>query len=215
MSSSIPRCVVRASLRLTSQTTYPAACNSVETLLVHRSLLASVWPTVAKALLAVGVSLRCDPATLSAVPASERVTASTAADYDTEFLELTLAVAAVDDVAAAISHINAHSSHHTDAIVTESETSARAFCRGVDSAGTYVNASTRFADGFRYGFGTEVGVATAKTHARGPVGLDGLVIYRYQLRGTGADGHATADYGVGDGLRAYRHERLADAVAPY
>jgi glutamate-5-semialdehyde dehydrogenase len=95
---------------------------------------------------------------------------STPEDYDTEFLELTLAVKAVPSLAAAISH----SSHHTDAIVTESEENARAFSRGIDSAGVYVNASTRFADGFRYGFGTEVGVSTGKTHARGPVGLEGV-----------------------------------------
>jgi len=99
---------------------------------------------------------------------------ATAADFDTEFLELTLAVKAVPSLAVAMAHINGHGSHHTDAIVTESEANAKAFCKGVDSAGVFVNASTRFADGFRYGFGTEVGVSTGKTHARGPVGLEGV-----------------------------------------
>lgn len=102
------------------------------------------------------------------------MTASTEEDYSTEFLDLTLAVKAVPSCAAAIAHINSHSSHHTDCIVTESDDNARAFSRGIDSAGVYVNASTRFADGFRYGFGTEVGVSTGKTHARGPVGLEGV-----------------------------------------
>ncbi|KAK4699211.1 hypothetical protein P7C70_g7050, partial [Phenoliferia sp. Uapishka_3] len=105
---------------------------------------------------------------------------STPSDYETEFLELTLAVKVVPSLSAAITHINDHSSHHTDSIVTENDGNAKAFCRGIDSAGVFVNASTRFADGFRYGFGTEVGVSTGKTHARGPVGLEGLVIYKYQ-----------------------------------
>lgn len=122
--------------------------------------------------------MRCCPATRSTIPphasTSTLVTPSTAEDYETEFLEPILAVQVVPSLSAAIIHINTHSSHHTDSIVTENDAHAKAFCRGIDSAGVFVNASTRFADGFRYGFGTEVGVSTGKTHARGPVGLEGV-----------------------------------------
>lgn len=209
-----------------SKTTYPAACNSAETLLVHEALLPTLWPKLASALLSANVALRCDPATLSALSSSSSgvsahpsfstlVTPSTPEDYDTEFLELILAVKAVPSLRAAISHINSHSSHHTDAIVTESEENARAFSRGVDSAGVYVNASTRFADGFRYGFGTEVGVSTGKTHARGPVGLEGLVIYKYQVRSTAAEGHGTAVFGTGPGKKPFLHTPLPLGDSPF
>ncbi|BGO92439.1 hypothetical protein NBRC10512_000513 [Rhodotorula toruloides] len=199
-----------------SKTTYTAACNAAETLLIHDSLLSSLWPRLASALLDANIQLRCDPSTLSALSASissrpsfsTLVKPSTDEDYETEFLDLILAVKAVPSCAAAISHINNHSSHHTDAIVTEDEANARAFCRGIDSAGVYVNASTRFADGFRYGFGTEVGVSTGKTHARGPVGLEGLVIYKYQIKSTAAEGHGTAVFGSGEGKRPFLHTPL-------
>jgi glutamate-5-semialdehyde dehydrogenase len=174
----------KPSLLFCLQTTYTAACNSAETLLIHEALLPTLWPKLAAALLSANVALRCDPATLSALSSessvsslpsfSQLVTPSVPEDYDTEFLELILAVKAVPSASAAIQHINSHSSHHTDSIVTENDAHAKAFCRGIDSAGVYVNASTRFADGFRYGFGTEVGVSTGKTHARGPVGLEGV-----------------------------------------
>ena len=166
-----------------AQLTYPSACNAAETLLVHDSLLDSHWPTIATALLDSSVTIKCDPSTLAALTAtpaashsqfSKLVLPSTEEDYLTEFLDLTLAIKAVPSLSAAIVHINDHSSHHTDSIVTESKENGKAFCRGIDSAGVYVNASTRFADGFRYGFGTEVGVSTGKTHARGPVGLEGV-----------------------------------------
>ncbi|GAA5987259.1 hypothetical protein JCM10908_001883 [Rhodotorula pacifica] len=208
-----------------SKTTYPAACNSAETLLVHEALLTTLWPKLASALLSANVALRCDPATLSALSSSSAVsstpsfstlvTSSIPEDYDTEFLDLTLAVKAVPSLSAAISHINSHSSHHTDAIVTESDENARAFSRGIDSAGVYVNASTRFADGFRYGFGTEVGVSTGKTHARGPVGLEGLVIYKYQVRSTAAEGHGTAVFGTGPGKKPFLHTPLPLKQSPF
>lgn len=157
------------------QLTYPAACNAAETLLIHESLLPSLWPQLAAALIASSVTIRCCPTSLAAISSpSPFAVAAVPADYETEFLELTLAVKVVPSLAAAITHINDHSSHHTDSIVTENDAHAKAFCRGIDSAGVFVNASTRFADGFRYGFGTEVGVSTGKTHARGPVGLEGV-----------------------------------------
>ncbi|GJN90198.1 hypothetical protein Rhopal_003197-T1 [Rhodotorula paludigena] len=208
-----------------SKTTYTAACNSAETLLIHEKLLPTLWPKLASSLLAANIALRCDPATLSALSSdpsisslpsfSSLVTPSTAEDYDTEFLELILAVKAVPSCGAAIAHINNHSSHHTDSIVTEDDANARAFCRGIDSAGVYVNASTRFADGFRYGFGTEVGVSTGKTHARGPVGLEGLVIYKYQVRSTAAEGHGTAVFGTGAGQRPFLHTPLPLGDSPF
>lgn len=205
------------------QTSYPAACNAVETLLVHQSVLSTVWPAVASALLQARVSLRCDETSLAALPSDLKtqqrdpavtVSPSSAEDYRTEFLSLMLAVQVVPSLEAAISHINAHSSHHTDAIVTEDDSHARAFCKQIDSAGVYVNAATRFADGFRYGFGTEVGVSTSKTHARGPVGLEGLMIYKYIVKGTGAEGHATADYSATGGKK-FKHKRLQLKEAPF
>ncbi|GAA5849059.1 hypothetical protein JCM8547_006429 [Rhodosporidiobolus lusitaniae] len=207
-----------------SKTTYTAACNSAETLLIHEALLPTLWPNLASALLSANVALRCDSSTLSALSTSstsshplysQLVTPSVESDYDTEFLELVLAVKAVPSCSAAIQHVNAHSSHHTDSIVTENDANAKAFCRGIDSAGVYVNASTRFADGFRYGFGTEVGVSTGKTHARGPVGLEGLVIYKYQVRSTAEEGHGTAVFGSGEGKRPFLHEELPLGQAPF
>jgi glutamate-5-semialdehyde dehydrogenase len=202
-----------------SKMDYPAACNAAEILLIHESLLQTVWPAVASALLERGVQLRCDEPSLSALKSYQQTSPglltsletavpSTNTDYTTEFLDLILAVKVVPDLAYAITFINAHSSHHTDSIVTESTQNAEIFCRAVDSAGTFVNASTRFADGFRYGFGTEVGISTGRTHARGPVGLEGLVIYKYVLRSKDDSGHVAAEYGVGESKKKFKHARL-------
>ncbi|WVR04499.1 glutamate-5-semialdehyde dehydrogenase [Kwoniella sp. DSM 27419] len=200
-----------------SKIDYMAACNAAETLLIHSSVLNTVWPKVASALLAKDVSLRCDPQTLSAIQdipeASKRATASTEDDYRTEFLGPTLAVKTVSSVQEAIKHINSHSSHHTDSIVTEDESAMSAWCRGLDSANCFVNASTRFADGTRYGLGTEVGISTGKTHARGPVGLDGLVIYKYMMRSRKEDGSLIADHEKGEGR--YTHKDLPRDQAPF
>ncbi|TPX36910.1 glutamate-5-semialdehyde dehydrogenase [Synchytrium microbalum] len=192
-----------------SKTSYPAACNSTETLLVHANCLATVFPKVADALLAAGVSLRCDPASYTSISSrkppstsSATITTSTPEDYNTEFLDLVLAVKTVSSLSEAIIHINTNGSHHTDAIITESKPHAEQFMAQVDAAGVYWNASTRFADGFRYGFGAEIGVSTNKTHARGPVGLEGLVIYKYRIYGSG---NATADYSK---KRKYLHEPI-------
>ncbi|KAJ7625648.1 gamma-glutamyl phosphate reductase [Roridomyces roridus] len=206
---------------LDSKTDYPSACNATETLIVHESLLQTTWPVVARALLEANVRLLCDAATLAALQAqspslpnlASLVSPSTPESYTTEHLTLTLSVLALPSLQAAIRFINAHSSHHTDSIVTESELSAAAFCRGVDSAGTFVNASTRFADGFRYGFGTEVGISTGRIHARGPVGLEGLVIYKYMLRSTGAKGHVVGDFAAGG--KQYKHTDIQNAALPF
>jgi glutamate-5-semialdehyde dehydrogenase len=125
-------------------------------------------------------------------------------DFGREFGALVLAMKTVDGVGEAIDHVNRFGSKHTDAIVTEDRAAAERFLSEVDAAGVYVNASTRFADGFRYGFGAEVGVSTSKLHARGPVGLEGLVTYKYRLLG---DGHVVATY-TGPGARPFRHVAL-------
>ena len=185
-------------------------------MIVHESLLHTIWPTVAKALLAADVKLLCDPPTLNVLSSQSpqspnfqtHVHPSSPDDYTTEHLSLTLSVVTVPSLQAAIQFINSHSSHHTDSIVTESEEAGFVFCRAVDSAGTYVNASTRFSDGYRYGFGTEVGISTSRIHARGPVGLEGLVIYKYVMRSKGHKGHIVGEFGAGK--KEYKHERVDD-----
>lgn len=195
-----------------AKTSYPAACNSVETLLVQQSALDTTFPPVAAALAAKGVELRCDAATKAAAVAAlgdggaAKVVDAKEEDYDTEHLSLTLAVKAVASVDEAIAHINAHGSGHTESIMTADEAEAERFMAQVDSAGAYWNASTRLADGMRYGFGTEVGISTNKIHARGPVGLEGLTIYKYKIRG---DYQATAGYGDGEGKKPFKHEKMA------
>jgi glutamate-5-semialdehyde dehydrogenase len=148
------------------------------------------------------------PSTAQARPAQPE-------DYTTEHLALTLAVRTVPSLASAIAHINAHGSHHTDCIVAESTDAASTFVRGVDSAGVFVNASTRFADGFRYGFGAEVGISTGRIHARGPVGLEGLVTYKYVLRSKGEQGHIVGEFGRGPGKKQYTHQPIQMDQLPF
>lgn len=216
-----------------SKTDYPAACNAAETLLVHQDVLKTVLPDVATALLQKGVSLRCDETSKAALKEVLRpeyavlLQDATEEDYNTEFLDLIMAIKTVPAIATsssttangntatsdeedlslnlAIAHINAHSSKHTDSIITTSSQAAEKFMSAIDAAGVYWNASTRFADGMRYGFGTEVGISTNKIHSRGPVGLEGLTIYKYKIRGCG---QGAGDYGVGEGKRKLMHERL-------
>ncbi|KFA66364.1 hypothetical protein S40285_01261 [Stachybotrys chlorohalonatus IBT 40285] len=190
-----------------SKTSYPAACNSVETLLVQHAALDTLFPAVAAALAEKEVTLRCDAASKAAIASLSNATVqdATPEDYDTEHLSLTLAVKTVSGIEDAIAHINTHGSGHTDAILTSDASEAERFMNEVDAAGVYWNASTRLADGMRYGFGTEVGISTNKIHARGPVGLEGLTIYKYKIRG---DYQATANYGEGEGKRPWKHERL-------
>jgi glutamate-5-semialdehyde dehydrogenase len=195
-----------------SKTSYPAACNSVETLLVEQAALDTNLPQVAEALLEAGVSLRCDEASkkalISKLPSHQGVFLqdATESDFDTEHLALVLAIKTVSGLPEAISHINTHGSHHTDAILTSSSTLAENFMSGVDSAGVFWNTSTRMADGMRYGFGTEVGISTNKIHARGPVGLEGLMIYKYKIRGSG---QMSVEYGEGPGQKRFKHEKVS------
>jgi len=195
----------------------------VEALVVHESLLQTIWPAVAQALLKENVLLLCDPATLSALQSlaplppnlDSHVRASTPEDYGTEHGSLVLSVVTVPSLQSAIQFINSYSSNHTDSIVTESDEAASIFCRAVDSAGTFINASTRFADGFRYGFGTEVGISTGRIHARGPVGLEGLVIYKYIIKSKDKKGHIVGEFGIGVGKKRFKHRTINATAMPF
>ena len=172
-----------------AKTQYTAACNAVETLLVHKDIAPEFLPMLARAARNAGITLR-GTAAVTELIGGETITV---ADFR-EYLDLTASVDIVDDIDSAVSHINTYGSHHTDAIITEDKAAAEHFMQLVDSAGVYCNCSTRFADGFRYGFGAEVGISTGKIHARGPVGLEGLVTYKYKLYGTD---QIVADYAEG------------------
>ena len=180
-----------------SKVQYPAACNAIETLLVHRSVAPAFLAAALPAFAAAGVSLRGDADSLALGVAE----AAGEDDWSTEYLDLILAVKLVDDLDEACAHIRRYGSRHTDVIVTADEAAAARFLAVVDSSGVYHNCSSRFADGFRYGFGAEVGISTQTLPPRGPVGLDGLVTYRYRLRG---DGHIAGDYAVGE--RQFSHQ---------
>lgn len=183
-----------------AKTQYPAACNAVETLLVNRKIAAQFLPKVGTALLESGVELRGTQEAAELLPqiAAENVMAED--DFAVEYNDLVISVKLVDDVREAAEHINRYGSHHTDAILTTDDAAAEYFMQRVDSAGVYRNCSTRFADGYRYGFGAEVGISTGKLHARGPVGLEGLVTYKYRLVG---HGQIVADYA--SGRRSFHH----------
>jgi glutamate-5-semialdehyde dehydrogenase len=180
----------------------PSACNATETLLVHRAFL-PLLPALGAAFAALGVELRADDEALAvlpvAMPAGER-------DGATEYGDLILAVRTVGSLDEAVAWIHEHGSAHTDAIVTEYRVAAARFLAEIDSASVFVNASTRFADGFRYGLGAEVGISTSRLHARGPVGVEGLLTTRWLLEG---DGHVAGDYAPG--RRTFRHRPLAPA----
>jgi glutamate-5-semialdehyde dehydrogenase len=179
---------------------YPAACNTVETVLVHREIAAEFLPKLAEHLRAHGVTLHGDAITQQLLRGMEVLPVH---DWHIEYGDLQLSLGVVTSLDAAIDHIHAHGSAHTESILTEDPAAAERFLREVDAAGVFHNASTRFADGFRYGFGAEVGISTSKFHARGPVGLEGLTTYKYILRGAG---HTAADY-RGANARAFTHRR--------
>ena len=173
-----------------AKTQYTAACNAVETLLVNRAIAKEFLPKLADACKEAGITVRGTQEVADFIPCE----VMTEDEFHTEYLDLIVSVKLVGSVEEAITHINYYGSHHTDCILTENDESAVIFMEMVDSAGVYRNCSTRFADGFRYGFGAEVGISTSKLHARGPVGLEGMVTYKYKLQG---DGHIVGDYAAG------------------
>ncbi|MGQ4647563.1 glutamate-5-semialdehyde dehydrogenase [Lyngbya aestuarii] len=188
------------SITVDAKTQYPAVCNAIETLLVHSAIAPTFLPMAAAALTERQVKLLGDEATckiLTISPAQE-------ADWSTEYNDLTLSIKVVDSLTEAVEHINNYGSGHTDAIVTENQIAAETFLNQVDAANVFHNCSTRFADGFRYGFGAEVGISTHKLPPRGPVGLEGLVTYKYQVTGKG---HIAATY-VGQKAKAFTHKDL-------
>lgn len=175
---------------------YPAACNAVETVLVNRAIAEEFLPKLAKGLDGAGVKLRGTKEAADIVAAKTGLNVEIMQEdaFAKEYNDLIISLKVVSDVKEAVKHINYFGSHHTDCIITEDNASAAYFAQMVDSAGVYQNVSTRFADGFRYGFGAEVGISTGKLHARGPVGLDGLVTYKYTLKG---NGQIVGDYATG------------------
>ena len=172
---------------------YPAACNAAETLLVDASVAAEFVPQMVRRLIAAGVEVRGCERTC-AIAESGDVRAAAEADWATEYGDMILAVKVVDGLDAAIAHIHEFGSAHTETIITEDAAAAERFLSEVDAAGVFHNASTRFADGYRYGLGAEVGISNGKLHARGPMGMEGLTTYKYKLRGSG---HIVADYKSG------------------
>ena len=163
----------------------PGVCNAAETLLVHSALAAEVLPPLLAELDAAGVELVGDERTREVAEGATPVGTATEEDWDTEYHGLKMAVGVVDSLEAAIQHVNAHGTGHSDAIVTSSEEAAGEFTDSVDSAAVYVNASTRFTDGYEFGMGAEIGNSTQKLHARGPIGLRELTTTKYVVHGTG------------------------------
>ncbi len=195
-----------------AKTQYTAACNAVETLLIHRGIADEFIPKLAAALAKENIKIRGTQEVVSKASAGvensgdaagDMIETITDDDFETEYLSLTVGIRLVDDLDEAIRHINTHGSHHTDSIITDNNNNAERFMQMVDSAGVYHNCSTRFSDGFRYGFGAEVGISTGKIHARGPVGLEGLVTYKYKLYG---HGQTVGDYA--SGVRSFHHRDL-------
>ena len=178
---------------------YVAVCNAAETLLVHRAVAAAFLPRVREALVAQHVTLIGCPRTAEFIA----VQPATEADWRTEYLDYTLSIRVVDDLQQAVEHINTYGSRHTDAIITGDRATAATFMDLVDAANVFWNCSTRFSYGYRYGLGAEVGISTNKIHARGPVGLEGLVIYKWKLLGSG---QTVAPYA--EGAKAFTHRRL-------
>lgn len=167
---------------------YPTACNALETLLVDQKIARSFLPVFEEAAHTAGITLKGCVNTRKLIPSAQRATER---DWSTEYGDLTLSIKMVDDLEAAITHINHYGSHHTDGILSQDRPAQEKFLQAVDSACVFVNASTRFSDGYRFGMGAEVGISTSKTHARGPVGIEGLLSTTYRLRG---NGHIVATY---------------------
>jgi glutamate-5-semialdehyde dehydrogenase len=183
-----------------SKTQYVAVCNAAETILVHAGCAQKLLPMLGEALRAKGVEIRGCEATRAIIVAKP----ATEEDWATEYLDLIVSIKVVPDLAAAADHINHYGSGHTDVIVSADRNQAVRFMDSVDSADVFWNASSRFSDGFRFGLGAEVGISTNKIHARGPVGMEGLLIYQWRLMGKG---HIVADYS-GDKAKAFTHRKL-------
>lgn len=169
-------------ITMNAKTQRPSVCNAIETLLVHKDVASEVLPILEKELLAKNVEIRADQKALAYLTQASE---STQADWETEFLDYILAIKVVDSLEEAISHINKYNTKHSEAIVTENYSAAQKFLNEVDAAAVYVNASTRFTDGFVFGFGAEIGISTQKLHARGPMGLDALTSIKYIIYGQG------------------------------
>ncbi len=182
-----------------SKCQYVAVCNAAETLLVDSAIAEKFLPKIKHALEKNEVAIRGCEKTRAIIDVRE----ATADDWRTEYLDLVISIKVVNGLNEAIEHINTYGSHHTDAIVTNDKQKAETFLNLVDSADVFWNCSTRFSDGYRYGLGAEVGISTNKIHARGPVGLEGLVIYKWKLLGTG---QIVADYA--EGRRRFAHKKL-------
>ena len=197
-------CDAQMAARVTvdAKTQYPAACNAAETLLVHKDAAHHALPVVAAALHVAGVKIKADARAQALIPGIP-CEAADESDWKAEYLDHVIAIHIVDSLEEAIWHINRYGSHHTDCIITDNDQAAERFAALVDSAGVYHNCSTRFADGFRYGFGAEVGISTGKIHARGPMGLEGLCSYKYILRG---HGDIVADFA--GKKRSFTHRKL-------
>ena len=173
-----------------SKTQYTAVCNATETLLVHKDAAEELLPKLNEAFKKKMVEVRGTEDIREIIECEK----ATEEDFKTEYLDLIISIKTVNNIDEAIEHINKYASHHTDCIITEDSKAAEKFMQYVDSAGVYHNCSTRFADGYRYGFGAEVGISTGKLHARGPVGLEGLCTYKYKMYG---NGNIVADYAEG------------------
>ena len=185
-----------------SKVQYPAVCNAMETLLVHQEIAPVFLPVMIKEFRNAGVEVRGCPRTQKFAN-GEEVIPATEEDWKKEYSDLIVSIKVVDGVNEAIEHINRYGSRHTESIVTESHDVASRFMEFVDAANVFQNASTRFSDGFRYGLGAEVGISTGKLHARGPVGLEGLTIYKYKLFGKG---QTVASYSKGQ--RTFKHRTI-------
>jgi glutamate-5-semialdehyde dehydrogenase len=189
-------------ITLDSKVQYPAACNSIETLLVHKDIAAAFLPRVVAELKRANVQVRGCPRVLAMIP-EEKLVPAIEKDWSAEYSDLILSVKIVDTLEQGLEHIHRYGSKHTECIVTEDQSAAERFLQEVDAAGVFHNASTRFADGYRYGLGAEVGISNGKLHARGPMGIEGLTTYKYKLRG---NGHIVAEYS--SGLRHFKHKPL-------
>ena len=188
---------------LDSKIQYPAVCNAVETLLVNSKIADKFLPRMAKLFNENNVEMRVDGRSKSSIPKEISVVDAKEEDWDAEYNDMVISMTMVDSFEEAIDFINLHGSHHTDAIITKNKDKQYEFVRSVDSADVFINASTRFSDGFRYGKGAEVGISTNKIHSRGPVGMEGLMIYKYVLVG---NGQVVKDY-AGKDAKKYLHQK--------